>query len=44
MALIGGIILAFLLDSAETKTHTIPLEAKPDTVFVQPDCPAIVIN
>lgn len=44
MALIGGIILAFLLDSAETQTTPIPLQAKPDTVLIQSDCPEIVVN
>jgi len=44
MALVAGLILAFLLDSAEEPINPIPQQIVSDTVIIQPDCPTIVLN
>ncbi len=44
MALIGGVILAFLLNSAEKPLDSPPQQIVADTVTIQPECPVIVLN
>lgn len=44
MALIGGVILAFLLNSTEKPLDSPPQQIVADTVTIQPECPIIVLN
>ncbi len=44
MALFVGIVLAFLLNSAEKPLDPPPQQIVSDTVTIQPECPVIVLN